>query len=68
MANLTDTDFMPFGKFKGTAMANVPASYLAWAKRTWILTPTTKNILGYIQDNWDAISIELVKEEKFKSD
>lgn len=27
---LTDTDKMPFGKFKGTPMQDVSASYLHW--------------------------------------
>lgn len=27
---LTDTDPMPFGKYKGTPMQDVPASYLHW--------------------------------------
>lgn len=27
---LTDNDLMPWGKHKGEAMANVPASYLVW--------------------------------------
>ena len=26
----TDQTLMPFGKFKGTSMANVPAPYLLW--------------------------------------
>lgn len=27
---MKDTDLMPFGKYKGTPMANVPDSYLLW--------------------------------------
>ena len=27
---MTDSDLMPFGKYKGTKMANVPAKYLIW--------------------------------------
>ncbi len=27
---LTDNDIMPFGKYKGEKMANVPADYLVW--------------------------------------
>lgn len=29
----TDTDPMPFGKYKGEPMQDVPASYLAWLWR-----------------------------------
>jgi uncharacterized protein (DUF3820 family) len=28
--HMTDSCLMPFGKHSGTAMANVPASYLLW--------------------------------------
>lgn len=27
---MKDTDLMPFGKYKGTPMANVPDDYLLW--------------------------------------
>jgi uncharacterized protein (DUF3820 family) len=27
---MKDTDLMPFGKYQGTEMANVPDSYLLW--------------------------------------
>jgi uncharacterized protein (DUF3820 family) len=30
MTTYTDKSLMPFGKHKGTALANVPASYLLW--------------------------------------
>ena len=30
MKQLQDTDQMPFGKYKGTSMQDVPASYLHW--------------------------------------
>jgi uncharacterized protein (DUF3820 family) len=63
MAKLKDTDLMPFGKYKGTAMANVPPSYLMWAFNKWTLTPTTKDILGYIKENLDVIKKELKDEE-----
>ena len=66
MANLKDDDKMPVGKYKGTAMANVPASYLDWIRRTWTLTPHTQGILGYIQDHRDVIAKELEKELKAK--
>lgn len=62
MAVLIDEDLMPFGKFKGEKMANVPAKYLAWGKRTWHKTPWTEPVLKYIWDNWDAIELELKKE------
>jgi uncharacterized protein (DUF3820 family) len=30
MKELSDTDPMPFGKYKGTPMQDVPASYFHW--------------------------------------
>lgn len=30
MRRLTDTDIMPFGKYKGLPMEQVPDSYLIW--------------------------------------
>jgi hypothetical protein len=30
MKELTDTDLMPWGKYKGQPMQDVPASYLHW--------------------------------------
>lgn len=60
---MTDTDPMPFGKYKGTAMANVPASYLAWVKRMVVRTDLTAPVLRYVWDNWDAIELELEKEK-----
>lgn len=34
-SRLRDTDPMPFGKYQGTAMANVPDSYLLWLYRKY---------------------------------
>jgi len=59
---LTDNDPMPFGKHKGTAMANVPADYLMWL---WKKQGTTKPfgeaaqaVMDYILDNLDALKLE----------
>jgi hypothetical protein len=64
---MTDEDLMPFGKYKGTAMANVPAGYLLWAHRTWVETPSNRDVKKYIWDNLDAIQKEF-NEEKAKRD
>lgn len=61
---LTDNCPMPFGKHKGIAMANVPATYLEWCKKK--LYPNTqgaREVLSYVQNNWDAIKKELDKED-----
>lgn len=51
----TDNTPMPFGKHKGTALANVPAHYLLWVYREGTSNNSLKQ---YIEDNMDAIKIE----------
>ena len=55
---LTDLDPMPFGKFKGKPMQDVPASYLVW-----LHGEGCKNIpvANYIFNSWDAIQMDLDK-------
>lgn len=47
---MNDNYLMPFGKYKGEKLANVPDSYLIW------LHDNTRNLqfdlLKYIQDNF----------------
>jgi len=59
---LLDESPMPFGKYKGTEMANVPAWYLIWL---WEKQGTTKPfgekaeaVQAYILDNLDVLRIE----------
>lgn len=52
MKELTDNDLMPFGKYKGDKMINVPASYLLWLYENDKCNGTVKK---YIEDNLDAI-------------
>lgn len=52
-----DLDIMPFGKFKGRPMQEVPASYLAWLKDNEIKTDA--QVWNYIIDNWSFIKDEL---------
>ena len=62
---LTDESPMPFGKHKGTTMANVPAKYLQWAKeKLYPNNPAAKDVLKYVMDNWDAIKKELPDESR----
>lgn len=63
MEALTDKSRMPWGKWKGTQMANVPADYLLWLYREW--TGEQKNISvdeqvkAYIEDNMDVLKEEV---------
>lgn len=55
MNKLTDNTPMPYGKHKGTAMANVPAGYLLW------LLESGKCFCGvkeYVIDNLDVLRQE----------
>ncbi|MEC7753833.1 MAG: DUF3820 family protein [Bacteroidota bacterium] len=57
---MTDTDLMPFGKYKGTAMANVPDDYLMWFWKKnvreynlGVLTGSwNKQLMAYIEDSF----------------
>lgn len=53
---LTDLDLMPFGKFKGTPMQDVPPSYLAWLKNEGC---SNIQVVNYIHNSWEAIEQEL---------
>jgi len=53
---LTDLDPMPFGKYKGTPMQDVPASYLAWLKGEGC---SNEKVANYIFNSWDAIKMEI---------
>jgi uncharacterized protein (DUF3820 family) len=53
---LTDNSQMPFGKYKGEKMINVPASYLMFLFEN---NKTTPAVAKYIAFNMDAIQKEL---------
>lgn len=55
MSALTDESLMPFGKYKGEKMANVPASYLIWIYEN---NKCTKEVALYIADNWEVLKNE----------
>lgn len=59
---LIDTDLMPFGKFKGQPMSDVPCSYLEWLwnniKQQGI-NPSNESVYNYIHNSKEAIEQEL---------
>lgn len=59
-SELMDTDPMPFGKHKGQAMQDVPASYLDWLRdQEWLKDyPAVKE---YIRRNAKVIDHELAE-------
>ncbi|MEX1120900.1 MAG: DUF3820 family protein [Balneolales bacterium] len=57
-AKLTDKSLMPFGFYKGTKMANVPAGYLLTIQQApWLdKWPVVRD---YIEDNKDVLEHEI---------
>jgi len=55
---LQDDSPMPFGKYKGDKMINVPASYLLWLYNE---NKCNKNVRDYIEENLDVLKMELKK-------
>jgi hypothetical protein len=58
---LTDTDPMPFGKYEGISMANIPASYLLFLRTQPRLNQDVRN---YIDENLHVLN----QENKFKNE
>lgn len=56
MEALTDKSPMPFGKYQGTEMANIPADYLIWLYEN---NKCNKEVKEYIEDNMDILRMEL---------
>jgi uncharacterized protein (DUF3820 family) len=52
----TDSTPIPFGKYKGKAMINVPAQYLLWLYNKGCYHEGVKK---YIQDNLDSLNKEI---------
>lgn len=52
---MKDTDPMPFGKHKGVALANVPASYLLWLSGENL---SHRPLRKYLDENIDVIRKE----------
>lgn len=56
MEKLTDESPMPFGKYKGVKMANVPASYLLWLHQNG---KCNQQVEEYIDENMDVLISEV---------
>jgi uncharacterized protein (DUF3820 family) len=57
---LSDTDPMPFGKHKGKAMRDVPASYFRWLWNNGMKNKegVYKNVCNYVHDNKSGLQSE----------
>ena len=58
---LNDKSPMPYGKYSGTSMANVPASYLLWLYEN---KKCSDNVARYVFENMDVLKSEIQKNEK----
>lgn len=55
---LEDLDPMPFGKFKGNLMQDVPASYLHWLWSNGLKEDKRSPVADYIRRNLAALKQE----------
>jgi uncharacterized protein (DUF3820 family) len=53
---LTDSSPMPFGRYRGEKMANVPARYLMWLYDN---KKCDGDVRGYIEDSMDVLKAEI---------
>ena len=58
MQELTDLSPMPFGKFKGQPMQDVPASYLHWLWQDGKKSDKLCPVADYIRRNINALKLE----------
>jgi len=60
---MNDENLMPFGKYKGEKMANVPPDYLIWLYENGKCYGELKD---YIKDNMDVLKSEIALKNKSK--
>lgn len=51
----TDTDYMPFGKYKGDLMKAIPANYFHYLWTNGMSEDMTGDVAGYIRNNLEAL-------------
>lgn len=59
----TDETLMPFGKYKGTPLANVPNDYLLWLYENGKTFGAMKD---YLQENIEAIRFNIKQQQNKK--
>ncbi|MBN2668774.1 MAG: DUF3820 family protein [Bacteroidales bacterium] len=57
---MKDFDLMPFGKYKGHKMANIPASYLIWLYDKGGLKDEA--VKAYIEENREVLDKENIRD------
>lgn len=58
---LTDTSLMPWGKWKGHKMANVPPEYLIWLLDN---EKCSGQVKAYIEENKSFLELEIKQNRK----
>jgi len=58
---MTDESKMPFGKYQGEKMANVPAKYLMWL---YYEKKVYGDLKVYIEENKDVLELEILRQQK----
>ena len=63
MNNLTDMDKMPFGKYNGYILANVPDTYLLWLweNKNAGMVKRFPAFYAYLEQSLDAIKFNVEK-------
>ena len=64
MFKWTDTSIMPYGKYQGIAMANVPADYLMWLRENG---KCSRLVAAYIEENIDVLKKKITEIERKKN-
>lgn len=59
---MDDNSIMPYGKYKGEKMINVPADYLLWLYEN---NKCSGEVRHYIEENMDVISVEIKRNKNY---
>lgn len=59
MEGLNDESPMPFGKYKGTPMKDVPAQYLLFMWENYKRKHFNADVFTYIEENLDVLKKEI---------
>lgn len=60
---LNDDSIMPFGKYKGEKLGDVPADYLLWLYEN---DRCDRKVKSYVEENMDVIKIEIQRNKNGK--
>lgn len=66
MKDLQDDSLMPFGKYRGIAMVNVPEQYLIYIYDNNMIYPQYANVKAYIEANIGVIKTQIQQKNKYK--